>query len=95
MARAPLKSAGPKTVRAVKANEEWGSDCRRFLELGKTDEHGEDTVMTIDTDDTRFLRVDAKLRSGGVTEGVRARIWPAGLLLRVHETTRNLVASCT
>ena len=58
MARAPLKSAGPKTVRAVKANEEWGSDSRRFLDLGKTDEHGEDTVMTIDTDDTRFLRVN-------------------------------------
>jgi len=38
--------------------EGWGSDSRRFLYLGKTDEHGEYTVMTIDTDDTPFLCVN-------------------------------------
>lgn len=38
--------------------EGWGADSRRFMYLGKTDAHGEYTVMTIDTDDTPFLCVN-------------------------------------
>jgi len=38
--------------------EDWGSESRRFLYLGKTDEHGEYPVFTIDYDDTPFACIN-------------------------------------
>jgi hypothetical protein len=36
----------------------WGADSRRFLYLGKTDEHGEYPVFTVDIDDTPFACIN-------------------------------------
>lgn len=38
--------------------EGWGSDSRRFLYLGETDDHGEYPVFTVDIDDTPFACIN-------------------------------------
>jgi hypothetical protein len=38
--------------------EGWGCDSRRFIYLGKVDEHGEYPVFTLDTDDVPFVCIN-------------------------------------
>ena len=71
----------------------WGSDSRRFLYLGATDEHGEYPVFTIDTDDVPFACLNGPVDVWLAQQaGALAEEEYYGFVPKTYEPTRAALA---